>query len=253
MPWTTWTAQDAIYNLCHVVPGSQRPSCSRTLLRQVTYLCSPPTQLTTRGDRAPQGTPPAAVTQRACGSGGSRLAAARDRDAPWGESGEYLSRWGARGENQLHNLSSTGHRITHLNGLTIAPAGASHHDLLARACGVLNYAALIASDVGMPDLAADLRWRQHQVFADTGRLKGDIAVLSLMPLINISRLLTRDGDGEASYDVLTRLYRTTQKREAAQIHGHRSWHRQLRRGRAHVRRARPAGHRRCFHRRQPRA
>ncbi|MER5972176.1 hypothetical protein ABT112_20965 [Streptomyces sp. NPDC002055] len=111
-------------------------------------------------------------------------------------------------------------RITHLNGLTVAPAGASHHDLVARACGVLNYAALIASDVGMPDLAADLCWRQHQVFADAPRLTSDIAVMSLMPLINISRLLTRDGDGEAAYDILTRLYRAAQKREAAEIHGH---------------------------------
>ncbi|WP_199880906.1 hypothetical protein [Streptomyces kebangsaanensis] len=111
-------------------------------------------------------------------------------------------------------------RIAHLTGLTVAPAGAGHHDLVARASGVLNYAALIASDVGMPDLAADLCWRQHQVFADTGHLTGGTAVMSLMPLINISRLLTREGDGEAAYDVLKRLYRAAQKREAAEIHGH---------------------------------
>ena len=61
-------------------------------------------------------------------------------------------------------------RINHLTGLTVAPAGAGHHDLVARACGVRNYAALIASDVGLPDLAADLCRRQHQVFADAGRL-----------------------------------------------------------------------------------
>ncbi|MFG2138661.1 hypothetical protein [Streptomyces sp. NPDC048650] len=109
-------------------------------------------------------------------------------------------------------------RITHLNRLTVAPAGASHHDLVARACGVLNYAALIASDVGIPELAADLCWRQHQVFADARDLTDDVAVMSLMPLINVSRLLTRQGDGEAAYDVLTRLYRAAQKREAAEIH-----------------------------------
>lgn len=110
-------------------------------------------------------------------------------------------------------------RITHLTALTTAPAGASHHDLVARASGVLNYAALIASDVGMPDLAAELCWRQHKVFADAGHLTGNIAVMSLMPLINISRLLTREGDGEAAYDVLTRLYRAAQKRGTAQIRG----------------------------------
>ncbi|MET8676130.1 hypothetical protein ABZW18_00610 [Streptomyces sp. NPDC004647] len=110
-------------------------------------------------------------------------------------------------------------RITHLTGLAVEPAGASHRDLVARASGVLNYAALIASDVGMPDLAATLCWRQHRVFADAGNLTGDIAVMSLMPLINISRLLTREGDGEGAYDVLRRLYRAAQRRGTAEIRG----------------------------------
>ncbi|MET8577287.1 hypothetical protein [Streptomyces sp. NPDC005012] len=113
-----------------------------------------------------------------------------------------------------------GERIAHLTGLAVAPAGANHHDLVARASGVLNYAALVASDVGIPDLAADLSWRQHQVFADAGHLAGDIAVMSLMPLINFSRLLTREGDGQAAYEVLIRLYRAAQKRGTTEIHGH---------------------------------
>ncbi|MER6913346.1 hypothetical protein ABT354_16895 [Streptomyces sp. NPDC000594] len=111
-------------------------------------------------------------------------------------------------------------RIAHLTGLTVAPAGAGHHDLVARASGVLNYAALIASDVGMPDLAAELCWRQHRTFAKAGNLTGGIAVMSLMPLVNISRLLTREGDGEAAYHVLTCLYRAAQKRGTTEIHGH---------------------------------
>ncbi|CAL9360326.1 hypothetical protein SUDANB105_00651 [Streptomyces sp. enrichment culture] len=110
-------------------------------------------------------------------------------------------------------------RITHLTGLTVAPAGADHHDLVARTSGVLNYAALVASDVGMPDLAADLCWRQYEVFAEPGRLSGDIAVMALMPLINLSRLLTREGDGQAAYDVLARLYRAAQKRGTTEICG----------------------------------
>ncbi|OON75941.1 type I toxin-antitoxin system ptaRNA1 family toxin [Streptomyces tsukubensis] len=110
-------------------------------------------------------------------------------------------------------------RITHLTGLAVELSGASHHDLVARASGVLNYAALVASDVGIPDLAADLCWRQHQVFAGAGTLTEDIAVMSLMPLINISRLLTREGDGEAAYDVLTRLYRAALKRGPVEIRG----------------------------------
>ncbi|MFI1929238.1 hypothetical protein [Streptomyces sp. NPDC020330] len=110
-------------------------------------------------------------------------------------------------------------RVNHLTGLTVAPVGAGHHDLVARACGVLNYAALIASDVGLSDLAEDLCWRQHQVFADAGRLSGRVAVMSLMPLVNLSRLLTRDGQGEAAYDLLIRLNHAARQRKKTEIDG----------------------------------
>ncbi|MFC4056689.1 hypothetical protein ACFOWE_00135 [Planomonospora corallina] len=55
-------------------------------------------------------------------------------------------------------------RIAELTAL-VESEGAGHHERVARACGVLNFAALIASDTGMPSLAADLCWRQHRVFA----------------------------------------------------------------------------------------
>ncbi|MEU8933922.1 hypothetical protein AB0D30_29065 [Streptomyces sp. NPDC048409] len=110
-------------------------------------------------------------------------------------------------------------RINHLTGLTVAPAGASHHDLVARTCGVLNYAALIASDVGLPDLAENLCWRQHQVFADAGRLSGRVAVMSLMPLVNLSRLLTRARHGELAYSLLQCLNDAAQHRNKTDIDG----------------------------------
>ncbi|MEU0353485.1 MULTISPECIES: hypothetical protein, partial [unclassified Streptomyces] len=100
-----------------------------------------------------------------------------------------------------------------------APAGASHHDLVARACGVLNYAALIASDVGLPDLAEDLCWRQHQVFTNAGRLSGRVAVMSLMPLVNLSRLQTRAGHGELAYGLLYCLNDAARHRNKADIDG----------------------------------
>ncbi|WP_436757962.1 hypothetical protein [Streptosporangium sp. V21-05] len=56
---------------------------------------------------------------------------------------------------------------------------------MTRACGVLNFSALIASDSGMPDLATELCWRQHKVFAEAESLDQDIAVMSLMPLVNM--------------------------------------------------------------------
>ncbi|WP_460704338.1 hypothetical protein [Myceligenerans halotolerans] len=111
-------------------------------------------------------------------------------------------------------------RITHLTTLTASPAAAGHQDLVARGCGVLNYAALIASDVGMPDLATDLCWRQHLIFTDAENLAGDIAAMSLMPLINISRLLTRQGDGREAYELLQDLFGAAQARTTTEIDGH---------------------------------
>ncbi|MFG3153931.1 hypothetical protein ACGF7W_18045 [Streptomyces sp. NPDC048219] len=111
-------------------------------------------------------------------------------------------------------------RIHHLTGLTVAPAGASHYDLVARACGVLNYAALIASDVGLPRVAEELCWRQHQVFADAGRLSGRIAIMSLMPLVNLSRLETRAGHGELAYSLLYCLNDAARHRNKTDIDGH---------------------------------
>ena len=85
--------------------------------------------------------------------------------------------------------------------------------------GVLNYAALIASDLGMTDLATDLCWRQHRAFTQAVPLSGDIAVMALMPLVNISRLLTREGDGAGAYDVLVQLYQAAQLRSVVRIRG----------------------------------
>jgi hypothetical protein len=110
-------------------------------------------------------------------------------------------------------------RIADLTALTLEPAGADHHDLVARACGVLNISALIASDAALPEMAADLCWRQHRVFAEAGSLPQDIAVMSLMPLINLARLLIREGDGKAAYELLDQLYRAARQRDATVIHG----------------------------------
>ncbi|MET8723794.1 hypothetical protein [Streptomyces misionensis] len=110
-------------------------------------------------------------------------------------------------------------RITHLTGLTVAPAGASHHDLVARTCGVLNYAALIASDIGLPDLAQELCWRQHHVFANAGHLSGRVAVMSLMPLVNLARLRTRAGHGELAYSLLRCLNDAARHRNKTDIDG----------------------------------
>ncbi|MEV7006713.1 hypothetical protein [Streptosporangium sp. NPDC051022] len=45
-------------------------------------------------------------------------------------------------------------RIAELTALSLEPADAGHRQSVARVSGALNFAALIASDVGLPDLAA---------------------------------------------------------------------------------------------------
>ncbi|WP_344888016.1 hypothetical protein [Nonomuraea antimicrobica] len=111
-------------------------------------------------------------------------------------------------------------RIAELTALTVEPPGADHPQQVARASGVLNFAALIASDSGMPDLAAELCWRQHKVFVEAGALSQDIAVMSLMPLVNIARLLIREGDGSGAFAVLQQLYRAAQQRGTTVIRDH---------------------------------
>lgn len=110
-------------------------------------------------------------------------------------------------------------RLAQLTALALEPDGADHTQLVARASGVLNFAALIASDVGLPDLAADLCWRQYKIFAEAGGLSEDIAVMALMPVVNIARLLIREGDGHSAFEVLQHVYRAAQWRGTAVVRG----------------------------------
>lgn len=111
-------------------------------------------------------------------------------------------------------------RIAELTALTVEPTGADHHQRVARASGVLNFAALIASAVGLPDLAADLCWRHYQIFAEARSLDQDIAVMALMPVVNIARLLIRVGSSNAAYQVLQQLYRAARQRGTTVIADH---------------------------------
>ena len=114
-----------------------------------------------------------------------------------------------------------GERVGYLTAQASQPGGASHRDQVARAAGVMNFAALIASDTGIPELAAELCWRQHEIFAAVGPLPPDIAVIALMPLVNIARQQARQGDGNIAFSTLDRLYRAARQRGTATVCGHR--------------------------------
>jgi plasmid stabilization system protein ParE len=114
-----------------------------------------------------------------------------------------------------------GQRVDYLTAQTRQPGGASHRDQMARAAGVMNFAALIASDTGIPELAAELCWRQHKIFAAAGTLPPDIAIIALMPLVNLARQQARQGDGNTAFSTLDCLYRAARQRGTAIIRGHR--------------------------------
>lgn len=108
-------------------------------------------------------------------------------------------------------------RIAELTALTDWPTGVDHQQEVARASGVINVAALIASDTGLPDLAEDLCWRLHAIFTEPGDVTPDVAVMALMPLTNIARLLIRENQPTEAYELIQRLYRAARHREVATI------------------------------------
>lgn len=110
-------------------------------------------------------------------------------------------------------------RIAELTALTDWLAGADHHQQVARASGVINVAALIASDIGLAHLAEDLCWRLHTIFTEPREVTPDVAVMALMPLTNIARLLIREGQPNEGYELLQRLYHAARNREVATIRG----------------------------------
>lgn len=84
----------------------------------------------------------------------------------------------------------------------------------------LNKAALIASDCGMPDLARTLCWRHAEVFLRAHPLSAQEARYALEPLVNLARLLIRDGDGNGAYQLLNSLNRAVKSKADAVIDGH---------------------------------
>ncbi|MEY9934126.1 hypothetical protein ABH926_008790 [Catenulispora sp. GP43] len=98
--------------------------------------------------------------------------------------------------------------------------GASHHEHVARASSVINLASLIASDVGLHDMAWDMCRRHYQFFAEAEHLDNPLtAVMATQPLVNIARLMTRGGDGRQAYDVLVCLYEAAQRCSTAEVRG----------------------------------
>jgi hypothetical protein len=110
-------------------------------------------------------------------------------------------------------------RIAELTGLAARPTEGTCHDRMSQAAEVLNKAALIASDCGMPAAARALCHRQHELFDQARPLPAWAAKLALQPLLNIPRQLIREGQGRPAYEMLETLYQAARDRTTAVIDG----------------------------------
>jgi hypothetical protein len=84
----------------------------------------------------------------------------------------------------------------------------------------LNLTALIASDIGAGDLAADLCWSQLRTFADHAPLNEAHAGLAMEPVINLARLAIRAGDGDRAHKVLDQTLAAAADGSATSIDGY---------------------------------
>ncbi|MDX6743617.1 hypothetical protein [Actinocorallia sp. A-T 12471] len=110
-------------------------------------------------------------------------------------------------------------RVRQITDLADNGAHGNPDQAATSAAQALNFAALIASDCGLPDLAHRLCRRQFEIFRAAGPFDAATAKLALQPLINLGRLHTRDDDGVTGHKLISTLYATVRRREAVLIDG----------------------------------
>ncbi|MFI9845151.1 hypothetical protein ACIHFD_49590 [Nonomuraea sp. NPDC051941] len=74
------------------------------------------------------------------------------------------------------------------------------------ASAVWNQAALLASDVGLPDLARHMCHRHAATYLRARPLGAQAARRALEPVVNLARLAIRDGEHDAGHQLLTDLF-----------------------------------------------
>lgn len=110
-------------------------------------------------------------------------------------------------------------RVTELATLAAGTEQGTRQERATRAAGILNNAALIASDCGVPALALELCRRQYELLARLAPLPGWAVRLALQPVLNIPRQLIRDGHGDDARAVLKAIHSAALSRAAAVIDG----------------------------------
>ncbi|RGA05565.1 hypothetical protein DI270_007585 [Microbispora triticiradicis] len=84
---------------------------------------------------------------------------------------------------------------------------------------VFNQAALLASDLGLPDLARTWCHQHAALYLTACPLTGRAARHALEPLVNLARLYIRAGDGARAFALLDGLYEAAQARTDTTIDG----------------------------------
>ncbi|MFJ2632188.1 hypothetical protein ACIO6U_09555 [Streptomyces sp. NPDC087422] len=93
-----------------------------------------------------------------------------------------------------------------VQALTELASRAAQHNDPGLASTVFNQAALLASDVGLPDLARSMCHRHAQAYLTAGPLPAMSAIRGLEPLINLARLQIRAGHPDDARQRLLDLY-----------------------------------------------
>jgi len=80
-----------------------------------------------------------------------------------------------------------------------------------------NQAALIASDLDLPDLAREMCHQHAAAYLDACPLPGMSAIRGLEPVVNLARLQIRDGHGDDGRQRLLDLYKAVEEGAAARF------------------------------------
>lgn len=110
-------------------------------------------------------------------------------------------------------------RIAELTDLAARLPDGTRHQRANRAAEVLNKAALITSDCGMPGTARALCHRQYELFGRASPLPAWAAQLAMQPILNIPRQMIREGQESDAYATLENLYHAARGGTTAVIDG----------------------------------
>jgi hypothetical protein len=106
-----------------------------------------------------------------------------------------------------------------VRALTDLAAQAQREAYRGIASSVFNQAALLASDLGLPDLARQWCRRHAAAYLNACPLNGMDAVRALEPVVNLARLRIRDGQEHHGYKLLRALNETVTSGSTANFDG----------------------------------